>query len=116
MSRSQIALLAICWLVPAACTEKATKQAPLTDEQLSVVMAELALAEGATSGLSGYVKDSMERHYFRQVFAMQGVTQEAYIESYYMLAEDLTRMESVMVMADSLIRMRNKGAEAGRPK
>ena len=43
MSRSQIALLAICWLVPAACTEKATKQAPLTDEQLSVVMAELAL-------------------------------------------------------------------------
>jgi hypothetical protein len=116
MPRNYFLPLAICWLLAASCTKKTTKQAPLTDEQLSVLMAELAIAEGATTGLSGYAKDTMARHYFRQVFTMQGVTQEAYIESYYMLAEDLPRMESVMVMADSMIRMRNKGAEAGRQR
>ena len=109
-------LLAMSWVFAASCAEEPTQKAPLSDEQLAVIMAELALAEGATTGLSGYAKDTMARRYFQQVFDMQGVTQEAYIASYYMLAEDLPRMESVMVLADSLIQMRNKGAEAGRQR
>lgn len=108
--------LTICVLLAAACTKKSTKQAPLTDEQLSVLMAELAIAEAATTGLTGYAKDTMARHYFQQVFAIQGVTQEAYVESYYLLSEDLPRMEYVMVMADSMIRMRNKGSDVGNQR
>jgi hypothetical protein len=75
----------------------------LPEDKISRIMADLAIADAATTGLSGYVKDSLMHVYFKQVFDMHGTTQEAYESDLRILATDLSRMEIVVKKADELL-------------
>ncbi len=66
-------------------------------------MADLALADAATTGLSGYTKDSLMHVYFKQVFDMHGTTAETYENDLRILASDLSRMEMIVKSADELL-------------
>ncbi|MCC7466790.1 MAG: DUF4296 domain-containing protein [Saprospiraceae bacterium] len=67
-------------------------------------MADLAIADAATTGLSGYTKDSLMHVYFKQVFDMHGTTAEVYENDLRILASDLTRMEVIVKNADELLK------------
>lgn len=67
-------------------------------------MADLAIADAATTGLSGYTKDSLMHVYFKQVFDMHGTTPEAYENDLRILASDLTKMEIIVKNADELLK------------
>jgi hypothetical protein len=75
----------------------------LPEDKISRIMADLAIADAATTGLSGYAKDSLMHVYFKQVFDMHGTTQEAYESDLRILATDLSRMEIVVKKADELL-------------
>lgn len=66
-------------------------------------MADISIAEAATTGLNGYAKDSLTQAYYKQVFEMHGVTLEAYEQDLRILARDLARMEVIVKQADEFL-------------
>ncbi len=72
-------------------------------------MADLALADAATTGLAGYTKDSLMQVYFKQVFEIHGVTEEAYEKDLRILADDLNHMEVIVKKADELLTEKSSG-------
>lgn len=76
----------------------------MSDEQVALIMAELAIADAATLGMAGYAKDSTTQRMYHQVFEMQGVKKEDYSRSLHQLSDDLPRLTKVVQMADSLLR------------
>lgn len=67
-------------------------------------MADLAIADAATTGLSGYTKDSLMQVYFKQVFDMHGTSAEEYENDLRILASDLSKMEMIVKNADELLK------------
>jgi hypothetical protein len=65
-------------ILPPACQPPAPGLPALADEKLARIMADLYVAEAATTGLSGYEKDSLSHVYYAQVFELHGVTQADY--------------------------------------
>jgi len=86
-----------------SCQSKPTEQPSLPDEKIARIMADLSIADAATTGLSGYRKDSLMHAYFNQVFEMHGVTLEAYEKDLQILAQDLSRMEGIVKQADVML-------------
>lgn len=80
-----------------------TPQPDLSDEQLAHIMAEIAIAEGATTMLSGFKKDSLSNAYYRQIFEMNGTTLEAYEKSLRILVNDVPHTQSVVEEAAKII-------------
>jgi len=66
-------------------------------------MADISIADAATTGLNGYAKDSLMQAYYKQVFEMYGVTLEVYEKDLRILAQDLVRMEGIVKQADELL-------------
>jgi len=66
-------------------------------------MADISIADAATTGLNGYAKDSLMQAYYKQVFEMHGVTLEVYEKDLRILAQDLVRMEGIVKQADELL-------------
>ena len=85
-----------------ACGKK-TPEPSLPDEKISRIMADLYLADAATTGLAGYSKDSLMHVYFDQVLAIHGVTKQEYEENLRILAQDLPRMETVVRAASDML-------------
>lgn len=102
--------LLLCCL--AACAEKEEKPV-LSNEQLSRIMADLFIADAATTGLAGFEKDSLMRVYFDQVLSMHHVTKEAYENDLRIIARDLPRMEGVVRQASELLNKEKKTDKKG---
>ncbi len=91
----------ICLLF-VACTEQAPRPG-LTDVQLARIMADLYVAEAATSGAIGYARDSLMQAYFNQVFEIHGIRREAYEKDIQLLASDVPHFEAVSQAARALL-------------
>lgn len=85
-----------------SCGEKVEKTT-LSDEKIMRIMADLYVADAATNGLSGYVKDSLAQVYFKQVLEMHGTTKEEYEKNLRLIANDLPRMETIVDGAQELL-------------
>lgn len=85
------------------CKSDQTLVPSLSDDKIARIMADLAIADAATTGLSGYVKDSLMHVYFKQVFDIHGVSDSVYEADLRILAKDLPRMEMVVKKADELL-------------
>lgn len=62
-------------------------------------MADLYLAEAATTGFTGYAKDSLTHVYYDQVLEIYGVTASEYEQNLQILAQDEQRIERVVNQA-----------------
>ncbi|MFN0035856.1 MAG: DUF4296 domain-containing protein [Saprospiraceae bacterium] len=96
-----------------ACQSNAPEQPTLPDEKIARIMADFSIADAATTGLTGYAKDSLMQVYFKQVFEMHGLTLEAYEKDLRILAQDLPRMERVVEQAEELLTERSGDGKPG---
>ena len=94
-----------------ACQSGAPEQLSLSDEKIAQIMADLSIADAATTGLAGFPKDSLMHVYFNQVLEMHGITLENYEKDLRILAKDLPRMERIVKQADEFLTEKN--AEEG---
>ena len=86
-----------------ACQSSSSNQPVLPDDKIARIMADLSIADAATTGLAGYAKDSLMHAYFNQVFEIHGVSKENYEKDLRILAENLVHMEEIVKMADELL-------------
>jgi hypothetical protein len=87
-------------LLLGACQGDKAKQTTLSDDKIAQIMADICVADAATTGMAGYPKDSLMHVYFKQVFEMHGTTVEAYENDLRILAKDLERMEMIVQEAE----------------
>lgn len=67
-------LLSVFWV---SCNFQETAERPsVSDEKMARVIADLAIADAATNGITGYEKDSLMQAYFQQVLQLHGLTLE----------------------------------------
>ncbi len=66
-------------------------------------MADFAIAEAATTGLSGTAKDSLQQVYFNQTLVMHGLTIEQYEKNLQLYANDLSTMMRISNEAEKLV-------------
>lgn len=94
--------LAFCLLLFAACGP--TPERPsIPDEKMARIMADLAIAEAATTGLTGYPKDSLMQAYFRQTLELHHITQDSYEKNLRLYADDLPRMQQLTKQTETLL-------------
>lgn len=91
----------------AACQQK-TNEPTLSDEKIARVMADLYIAEAATTGLNGYPKDSLTHVYYDQVLQMHGITKEQYEKDLRLLVLDVSRMEAILEQVQVLLEPEKK--------
>jgi hypothetical protein len=103
MPRSLLFGVLTAAFLTARCTSYSEKKAVLTDDQVTRVLAELAIADGATLGLAGYAKDTMALRYYNQVFAITGVRKEDFAQSIDALSDDPKRLKAIMERAEALL-------------
>jgi hypothetical protein len=89
-------------LLCAAC-QQPVEQPTLSDETIARIMADLHVAEAATTGLGGYSKDSLMHLYYSQVFELHGIKREAYEKDLRLLARDEVHMGEVVDAATALL-------------
>lgn len=99
-------LTVICAIAVSACRE-VPEQPTLSDATLTRIMADLHVAEAATTGLGGYEKDSLTHVYFQQVFEIHGVSKEAYEKNIRLIARDEMHLAEVADSAIALLKMMN---------
>jgi hypothetical protein len=90
-----------------ACGQTQVETTVLPEDKLARIMADISIADAATTGLSGYAKDSLMQVYFNQVFEMHGVNIETYENDLRILAKNLENMEKVVKKADELLMEKN---------
>lgn len=100
--KSKWLLTGFLCLLWAACEEPAGQPA-FSDEKITRIMADLYVAEAATTGLSGYQKDSLMHVYFTQTLQMHGLTEEQYEKELRLRAPDVERMERILTEAQRLL-------------
>lgn len=81
----------------------ATEPLTLSEEQMSVIMSEIAIAEGSTTMLAGYKRDSLSSAYFKMVFEMQHTTLPEYERNLRIAVKDVERMRRIMQGAEQRI-------------
>lgn len=99
-----------------ACATSPQETPTLSDEKIVRIMADLSVADAATTGLAGFAKDSLMQVYFKQVFEMHGVTLENYEKDLRILAKDLPHMERIVKQADELLTERGTGDTPALPQ
>jgi hypothetical protein len=85
----------------AAC--RSEEQLQLSEEQIARIMADLHIAEAATSGLVGYQKDSLLYCYYEQIFTLHQVDRQTYERDLRLLAREEARMQAVVERAEELL-------------
>ncbi|MBK9336267.1 MAG: DUF4296 domain-containing protein [Lewinellaceae bacterium] len=90
-------------MAPAAACEQHEGQPVLPDETVARIMADLYVAEAATTGLGGYSRDSLMHIYYGQVFDIHQVTREQYEKDLLFRARDEAHMEEVVDAAIALL-------------
>ena len=79
------------------------EQPTISDEKMAHIMAEIAIADGGTTMLNSFKKDSLANAYYRQIFEMNGVTIEEYEKNLRILVDDIPHIESVVKAAEAMI-------------
>jgi hypothetical protein len=100
-------LTAVCAIALSACRE-VPEQPTLSDATLARIMADLHVAEAATTGLGGYEKDSLTQVYFKQVFEIHGIKKEEYERNIRLIARDELHLAEVADSAIALLKMRRE--------
>ena len=93
----------ICLLVCSACQQTNTPL-EVPEDKVAKVIADLSVAEGSVTMLSGYKRDSLAHTYYKQVYEMNGITLEEYEKYLRILVIDTDRMESVLKKAEQLLK------------
>lgn len=75
----------------------------LSDEELAKIMSDLYVAEAATTGMSGWPKDSLMKVYYLQVFEIHGTTAETYEHDLKIASQDLNRLKEIVAGAQKLL-------------
>lgn len=102
-------LLATCLtMFVIACQQKQTEQPSLSDATIAQIMADLHVAEAATTGLGGYEKDSLTHMYFKQVFEIHGVSKDEYERDVRIIARDELRLGEVADSAIALLKAKSE--------
>ncbi len=96
-----LVFLALLLVTLAACQPE--EQPNLPDETLARIMADLHIAEAATTGLTGYRKDSLLYLYYEQIFALHGVERAAYERDLRLLSRNEERLLQIVQMAERLV-------------
>ncbi len=91
-----------CLLFFVACGQVQEKPS-IPDEKMARIMADLSIAEAATTGLTGYPKDSLMQAYFRQTLELHSVTLEEYEKNLRLYADDLPRMQQVTKQTETFL-------------
>jgi hypothetical protein len=81
-----------------------TEQTRLPEETLVRIMADLHIAEAATTGLTGFRKDSLLYLYYEQIFALHGVKRADYEHDIRLLSRDEDRMMRIVEEAEALLK------------
>ncbi len=86
-----------------ACQSPGVPADSITDDKMARIMADLNIAEAATTRLNGYPKDSLMHVYFQQVMEMHSITKEAYEAQLRIIASDQARLENLLRNAENLL-------------
>jgi len=100
---SYVLLLMACYLSLSACQTNKQEEISLSEDKLARIMADVSIADAATTGLGGYPKDSLLQAYFKQVFEIHGTTLEIYEKDLKILSGDLSKLDRVVKKADTLL-------------
>lgn len=92
-----------------------TEPLTLSEEQMSIIMSEIAIAEGSTTMLAGYKRDSLSSAYFKMVFEMQHTTLPEYERNLRIAVKDVERMRRIMQGAEQRIADK-KGQQSDKSK
>lgn len=71
-------------------------------------MADLSVADAATTGMVGFSKDSLVQVYFKQVLDLHGVTLESYERDLRLVSNDLGHLDRVLKRAEEMLTLENK--------
>jgi hypothetical protein len=102
-------------LVLSACQSSISEQPNLSDEKLARLMADLSVADAATTGMVGFSKDSLVQVYFKQVLDLHGVTLESYERDLRIVSNDLDHLDRVLKRAEEMLTVENKEAAPSPP-
>ncbi len=92
-------------LLLAACQQKSDSTAEqVPEDKIAQMLADFALADGAVSPLSGYLRDSLVHVYYNQIYELRGMTLEEYDKHLHVLATDTKRLERVVKQAEMLLK------------
>lgn len=93
-----------------ACRNQ-VEQPDLTNDKFARIMADLYIADGATSGLGAFQRDSLAQIYYGQVMTIHGITRERYEKNLQLLARDIVRMDAVFKQVETLLKNQPKKPE-----
>lgn len=105
-------LLILCLVLGLGACENKPLPTTLSDRQLSELMAELWLCEGATVMINGYKRDSIAAVYYQEVFAKQRTSKQEYEDNLRLLVSDLGRLEQVMAEAERKLKEKQEGQKS----
>ncbi len=94
--------LMLCLLLSHCVFDNSVKPS-IEEAKMARIMADLAIAEAATTGLSGTAKDSLQQFYFNQTLTMHGLTLEQFEKELQIYANDLPLMMRISEEAEKLV-------------
>ena len=101
-----ILVLSLCL----GCWNK-TERPDLDEDKMVKIMADLSVAEAATTQMSGYSKDSLTQVFYNQVFELHGVNAEQYERNLRIYAKDLATMENMVKKIEATFETEKKPAQ-----
>ena len=78
-------------------------QPTIPASKMARVMADLYVADAATSGFVGYTRDSLAQAYYDQVFEMHQISREQYEQSLTLMAQDTVGIGELVNQAKKLL-------------
>lgn len=101
--RNLFLLLLLSALMVRCDFQQKAESPSVSDEKMARVIADLAIADAATNGISGYEKDSLMQAYFQQVLQIHGLTLEQHEKNLRLYANDLDKMQEILENAEMLL-------------
>jgi hypothetical protein len=83
--------------------QQAQETTTIPEEKLVRIMADVALADGAVSNLSGYRRDSLAHVYYQQVYELHGITFEEYEQNLQAVSTNTPKLEALVAQARALL-------------
>ncbi len=108
MTRSTLLIFLVCLLFW-QCQNN--KHYSLSKAQMAVILADLHVADGATSLLDPAKKDSITKLYYRQIFEIQGIQEDEFRKNIETLKFDADEMAKVYKMVVDTLEKRKKYTE-----
>jgi hypothetical protein len=75
----------------------------VSEEQMSRILADIAIADAATNSISGYEKDSLVQIYYQQVLQLHGLTLEQHEKNLRIFAKDTDKMKELLDQSAALL-------------